>query len=131
MPAAVAKLNLPQLFFKAVNTRRSSALVLLAVLFASGLTPLLQAASGVQPHACCLRRLHARADRRQFSAPQSRNGNCCPPLTTPLSAAIAGPDSASPLPVSSVARLGHELSSPTNLNGVGFSNRAPPAWVLL
>src|SRR5258708_37397609 len=108
--------------------QRSSALVLLAVLFASGLTPVLQAATGVQPHACCLRRLHAPADRLQhLTSLQSRNGNCCPPLTTSHSAVVAVPDSASPSPVTSAPNLGHAISAPTSLNGVGFSHRAPPA----
>src|SRR6185437_16276923 len=73
--------------------RRTTALVLFVGLAISGFTPWLQALTGVQPHACCLRRICERAGHgTQFSAPQARNGNCCPPLTTPQSAILAKPD---------------------------------------
>jgi len=61
--------------------RRTTALVLLVGFVLAGFTPWLQALSGVQPHACCLRKLgHHTGRDRQFSSPRGSDGNCCPPL---------------------------------------------------
>src|SRR5260221_5897085 len=63
---------------------------LLLLIVALGIfQPLLEAFSAEPPHACCLRRLHARKDQPlQFRGVTKPNGNCCPPLTAPRSANV-------------------------------------------
>jgi hypothetical protein len=101
--------------------------VLLLLTLAGGFTPILEALSGVQPHACCLRRLHATGDQRsQFSASMTRGGNCCPPLTTPQSPLTVPPESATPVRVAAGTDLRHGFLMPPRLASVGFSDRAPP-----
>src|SRR5690242_20943192 len=108
--------------------RRSTALVLLVGFVLAGCTPWLQALSGVQPHACCLRRLgHHPGHQPQISSPVERNGNCCPPLTTPHSALLAEPDTSVPNWTGSKSSSGEGSSAPSAFHGVGFSNRAPPS----
>src|SRR6266496_4589390 len=59
--------------------------------------PLLEAFSAEPPHACCLRRLHARKGHQplQFRDARKLNANCCPPLTAPRTANVASADKAS------------------------------------
>ena len=89
--------------------------------------PLVQALYGTPPHACCLRRLHARQDNRsQLGQLETRSGNCCPPLTTPRSAAlVAADDSGAQLHISQV-----NASLPVSFHATHFSSshssRAPP-----
>ena len=107
--------------------RRFAATLLLACFFAGGLTPFVQALSGVQPHACCLRRLHGKTpDQRLVSSIPARNGNCCPPLTTPHSALLLPGNRPTALKQvrSDIAR---SLQTATIFVSIGFSNRAPPA----
>jgi hypothetical protein len=86
-----------------------------------------QALIGVQPHACCLRRLHAHADHEQtFSRSQSPAGNCCPPLTAPNSAVLAGPEASSLFEFSARAAIADNVSRHSAFAALGFSDRAPP-----
>src|SRR5436190_8322183 len=56
---------------------------LLLLTLTGGFTPFLQALSGVQPHACCLRRMHATGKHApEIATGFTRDGNCCPSLTT-------------------------------------------------
>src|SRR5437763_7122715 len=108
--------------------RRSTALALLASLLIAGFTPFLQALTGVQPHACCLRRLHAHTDHdRHFSRSESPGGNCCPPLTSHHSALLDGPASPSRLHQNAATPSGYAFGPPSGFPGFGFSDRAPPA----
>jgi hypothetical protein len=69
---------------------RLTARLLLLIVALGIFQPLLEAFSAEPPHACCLRRLHARKDRGQhFSDAKKSGGNCCPPLTTTQSANVA------------------------------------------
>lgn len=104
-------------------TARLSLLVLALGIF----QPLLEAFSADPPHACCLRRLHTRSDRRtQFRDAKQPNGNCCPPLITPHTARVVHPDTVSFLSAFSGLKSHSELSR----HAAGFSSsnstRAPP-----
>jgi len=69
------------------SMHRLTARLLLLVVALGIFQPLLEAFSAEPPHACCLRRLHARKDQPlQFRGVTNANGNCCPPLTAPRSA---------------------------------------------
>jgi hypothetical protein len=107
--------------------RRSAALVLLVCFVAAGFTPVLQALSGFQPHACCLRRLHSGSNHGcEISSPPPRGGNCCPPLRTPHSTVLTPATVASIRPFEDgAADLGYSRSFSSS-HIVGFSNRAPP-----
>ncbi|PYV60329.1 MAG: hypothetical protein DMG97_18920 [Acidobacteria bacterium] len=68
---------------------RLTARLLLLIVALGIFQPLLEAFSAKPPHACCLRRLHARKDQPlQFRDATKLNGNCCPPLTAPRSANV-------------------------------------------
>jgi len=107
--------------------RRSTALVLLVCFVAAGFTPVLQALSGVQPHACCLRRLHTGSNRgSQISTPEPKDGNCCPPLRTPHSTVLTPAAVASMLPSIDGAAYRDYSASLASYHIMGFPNRAPP-----
>src|ERR1044071_5500631 len=108
--------------------RRSMALVLLVCFVAAGFTPFVQALSGVQPHACCLRRLHAGTTHgSEVSSPKFKDGNCCPPLRTPQSTLLTPFARASMLQSLDGAAYGPYFISFSSVPVLGFSNRAPPA----
>jgi len=100
---------------------------LLLLTLTGGFTPFLQALSGVQPHACCLRRKHATGNHAPQIVPGlTRDGNCCPPLTTPQSAHVVSPQSAFALRTTPRDLSRSPLSLPSFVS-LGFSDRAPPA----
>src|SRR5690348_10086199 len=102
--------------------RRTTALVLLVGFVLAGSTPWVQALSGVQPHACCLRRLHPLGGHElQFSSPPDRSHNCCPPLTAPHSAVIARPDTSVPNWAGGETSSRDRALSLPEYRGVGFS----------
>ena len=73
--------------------RQFTAKLVLLIVALSTCEPFLQTLYGTPPHACCLRRLHARQDGRpQLGEAATRTGNCCPPLTTPRSASVVAHD---------------------------------------
>src|SRR5215831_13353216 len=107
--------------------RRSTALVLLVCFVAAGFTPVLQALSGFQPHACCLRRLHTGSNHgSEISSLSSRDGNCCPPLRTPHSTILTPAGVASIRRSLDRAAYGDCSRSLSSTLIMGFSNRAPP-----
>src|SRR5262245_31250660 len=111
--------------------RRSTALVLLVCFVAAGFTPVLQALSGVQPHACCLRRLHTGNNHgSQISPPLPKDGNCCPPLRTPHSTVLTPAAVASILPSFDGGAYRDYSPSFLSFHIMGFSNRAPPVQAL-
>src|SRR5512147_2757983 len=101
--------------------RRTTALVLLVGFMLAGFAPWLQALSGVQPHACCLRKLgHHTGHDLQFSTPRGRDGNCCPPLTTPHSAIADIPDTSVPNWSGTHSPACERAFPPIAFHGVGF-----------
>src|SRR5438552_18793523 len=97
-----------------------TARVLLLLTLAGGFTPILEPLSGVQPHACCLRRLHAMGNHgSQVSVSVSPNGNCCPPLTTPQSPLTVPPESATPTRVAARTDIRHRSVLPSRFTSVG------------
>jgi len=113
---------------KQIAMRRFTARLLLLLSLIGVFVPVGQAFSGKPPHACCLRRLLARANReKQICAPVTPNGNCCPPLVSSQSAQVVGRESVSPLPVEAGLAWGHAHSFLATFVSLGFSDRAPPA----
>lgn len=101
---------------------------LLLLTLVGGFTPFLQALSGVQPHACCLRRMHATGKHTsEISSGMFGDGNCCPPLTTPQSAQVVPSEAAFALPSTAPADLSRRSLSVPTFMSLGFSDRAPPA----
>jgi hypothetical protein len=89
--------------------------------------PLLEAFSPEPPHACCLRRLHARPDQRtQLRDARKMGGHCCPPLTTPHTARAVHSDAV--LFLSNFSRVNSQVDLSRHAAGFESSNstRAPP-----
>ncbi|MGA9798617.1 MAG: hypothetical protein WBQ68_06390 [Terriglobales bacterium] len=63
---------------------RLTARLLLVLLLAGTFVPAALAVAAPLPHACCMRKpMHDHgAATREIQATTSRNGNCCPPVTT-------------------------------------------------
>jgi len=63
-----------------------TARLLLLAWLGGPLAPWVKGFSGQNPHACCLRRLHASANSpSSFNEPVRPDGNCCPPMASPQS----------------------------------------------
>ena len=89
--------------------------------------PFLQTVYGAPPHACCLRRSHARQDGRpQMGQVATRSGNCCPSLTTPRLAKVVAQDSESVALQASPLNLELSDSFRAARYGSDRSSRAPP-----
>jgi hypothetical protein len=106
--------------------RFTARLVLLLVALSTG-EPFLQTLYGAPPHACCLRRLHARQNGRpQLGEAATRTGNCCSPLTTPRSASVVAHDDA---PIQ-LQVSGPSVELPDSFHATRYSSncssRAPP-----
>ena len=94
---------------------------LLLLTLVGGFTPFLQALSGVQPHACCLRRMHATGKHTsEISSGIFGDGNCCPPLTTPQSAQVVPSEAVFALPNTAPADLSPWVSICSNLRVLGI-----------
>ena len=107
--------------------QRFTARLVLLVVALSTCAPFLQTLSSTPPHACCLRRLHARQDGQpQLGGIATRSNNCCPPLTTPQSASVIARDGATVQLQTS--GLNDEL--PSSFHATRYSSyhsvRAPP-----
>jgi len=63
---------------------RLTARLLLVLLLASTFVPVAMAVSAPVPHACCMRKpMHRHGPGgRELRAVDTRNGSCCPPVTT-------------------------------------------------
>src|SRR5712692_3552183 len=107
--------------------QRFTARLVLLLVTLSTCEPFLQTLYGTPPHACCLRRSHARQDGQpQFGQAATRSGNCCPPLTTPRSAGAVAHDRE--IVQLQAAPLNVELPSSLHANrySSNHSSRAPP-----
>jgi len=107
--------------------QRFTARLVLLLVALSTCEPFLQTLYGTPPHACCLRRLHARQDGRpQLDEAATRTGNCCPPLTTPRSARLVAHDGV--IVQLQASKLSVEL--PDSFYAIRYSShhssRAPP-----
>ena len=102
---------------------------LLLILIALGVfQPLLEAFSAEPPHACCLRRLHAKPDQpAQLHDGRKVTGNCCPPLTTPHTANPVSGEQEQFSPAVSGLKLVSQNRIRHNPVGATLSARAPPA----
>ena len=110
--------------------RGFTARLLVLLTLAGAFAPLLQALSGEQSHACCLRRLHA-SSKSKSSQPFLQkilqpDGNCCPPLTSPQSAQAVARQSVVALPDAAPVDNGNRVWLLFSFVPVGFSDRAPP-----
>jgi hypothetical protein len=107
--------------------QRFTARLVLLLIALSTCAPFLQALSGAPPHACCLRRLHARQDgQQQVGGIATRSSNCCPPLTTLQSANVIAHDGATvQLQASALNRALPSSFHPTRYRS-DHSVRAPP-----
>jgi hypothetical protein len=111
--------------------QRLTAKLVLTVVALGIFQPLLEAFSAESPHACCLRRLHARSDRRtEFRDAKQPNGNCCPPLVTPHTASVVHPQAVSLL--SNFSGLTSQAEVSRHAAGFESSNstRAPPSFLV-
>jgi hypothetical protein len=121
--ASVAKLRL----FLTLTMQRFTARLVVLLAMLGVCQPFLQTLYGSPPHACCLRRLHAQQNNGpQLGQVENRSGNCCPPLTTPRSAALVAADDAGvQLHISQL-----NPSLPRSFHAAHFrsshSSRAPP-----
>jgi hypothetical protein len=119
--------ELSGVMLKALAMQRFTARLLLLLCLVGAFTPLLEALSGEPPHACCLRRLLARAGREpQISNPLRPNGRCCPPLVSPHAAQVVPGESVFFLPRAAGFSLPHSPELPCSSGVLGFSDRAPP-----
>lgn len=75
-------------YSKYLEMQRLTTRLLLLAMLIGAFAPLVEAFSAQQPHACCLRKLHARNDLPLEVSDNARRGNCCPPLTTPHTAEL-------------------------------------------
>jgi hypothetical protein len=108
---------------------RLTARVLLFFLATSTWAPFLQALSAEPPHACCLRKLHARNENSQrVSDAAPRPNNCCPPLTTPHSAQILAYDVGTALLHVSELKTEPANFLSTATPNSNHSGRAPPLF---
>jgi hypothetical protein len=108
--------------------QRFAARIVLLLAMLGVCQPLVQTLYGTPPHACCLRRLHARQDTEpQLGQVASRSGNCCPSLTTPRSASVVAQDSEAV--TLQTSRLNLELPDSFHADRYSSdsSSRAPPA----
>jgi len=110
---------------------RLTARLLLLIVALGIFQPLLEAFSAEPPHACCLRRLHARKGQPlQFRDARKLNGNCCPPLTTAHTANVVHRNTASiARSLSIVNRLPDDHSHRAGFTS-SLSTRAPPSPAL-
>jgi len=107
--------------------QRLTARLLVLVAVVGIFQPLLEALSPEPPHACCLRRLHARSDLpTQFRDAKQPNGNCCPPLITPHTARAVHSDAVSFLSNLSSFNSQVDLSRHAAEFESSNSTRAPP-----
>src|SRR5437667_9665489 len=107
---------------------RLIARLLLLVVALGIFQPLLEAFSAEPPHACCLRRLHARSGQKsQFRDARQPNANCCPPLTTPHTANPASRAAASVSPYVAILKLSGQNDAYHAGSTASLSTRAPPS----
>src|SRR5215468_11974375 len=108
--------------------QRITARLVLLLMAIGVFQPLVEAFSAEPPHACCLRRLHAKSDQsKQFHDGRKVTGNCCPPLTTPHAANPVSGDQAQFSPAVSSLKFVSQNRFRHNPFGATLSARAPPA----